>query len=129
MDEFINSVTGKLGIDSSTAKSATSSLLGLIKKEGDSSAVGELFAKLPGASAMADAGGSAGGLLGKVSGMLGGTLGSGGAALGGLAKSGLSADKIPDFVQTFIDWAKEKAGPDIVNKVVAAVPALKSIVG
>lgn len=132
MEEFISSVTQKLGIDSATAGNAVSSLLGLIKKEGEPSAVKELLDKIPGASAMADEGGASGaggGILGKVGGMLGGVLGGGAGALGDLAKSGLSPDKIPDFVKTFIDWVKQKVGPDIVNKIVASIPALKSIVG
>lgn len=130
MEEFIKSVTGKLGIDAATAQGAVSSLLGLIKKQGDPAAVNDLFAKLPGASALAKGGGGGGGgILGKVGGMLGGALGGGAGALGDLAKSGLSPDKIPTFVKTFIDWVKQKVGPDIVNKVVASIPALKSIVG
>lgn len=132
MEEFIQSVTGKLAIDSATATNAAGSLLGFIKKEGDPSAVGELLSKIPGASALADQGGGgseSGGILGKVGGMLGGVLGGGAGALGDLAKSGLGPDKIPDFVKTFIDWVKQKVGPDIVNKVVSSIPALKSIVG
>lgn len=131
MEEFISSVTGKLGIDSSTATNATSALLGLIKKEGDGSAVSDLFAKLPGASALADTGPASGGggMMGKLGGMLGGMTGGAGGGIAALASSGLSPDKIPDFVKTFIEWAKAKVGPDTVNKVVSSVPALKSILG
>lgn len=137
MEEFINSITGKLGIDSATATSAVGSLLGIIKKEGDPGTVNELLAKIPGASALASnppaaGGGGGGGIVGKLGGMLGGLTGGGGGGLGdlaGLASSGLSPDKIPDFVKNFIDWVKQKVGPDLVNKVVGSVPALKSILG
>jgi len=131
MEEFIKSVTGKFGIDPSTATRAVGSLLGMIKREGDPEAVSQMFAKLPGAEKMADTtdAGSEGIVLGKIGGMLGGVLGGKGETLGGLAASGLTPDKIPDFVKTFIDWVKEKVGPGLVNKVVSSVPALKSILG
>ncbi|MCW5697103.1 MAG: DUF2780 domain-containing protein [Bauldia sp.] len=131
MDEFIKLATDKLGIDSSTATGAVGALLGLIKKEGDPGAVGDLFSKLPGASALAGAPaeGGGGGLVGKIGGMLGGLVGGGGGeGIAGLAASGLSPDKVPGFVSTFIDWIKQKVGPDIVDRIVSSIPALKAIV-
>jgi len=134
LEEFIKLASGKLGIDASTATSAVGSLLGTIKQQGDPAAVGQLFSKLPGASKLAasandGSGGGSEGVLGKIGGMLGGVLGGKGEALGGLATSGLSPEKIPAFVSEFIDWIKQKVGPDVVNKVVSSIPALKSIVG
>lgn len=128
MQDFINSVTERLGIDQDQAKGAVGSLLAMIRKEDDSGDANELVDKLPGANALADEaeGDGGGGLLGKVGGMLGGL---GGGAAGGLAglASNLPTDKIGDFVKMFVDWAKEKVGPDLVNKVIDKVPALKSI--
>lgn len=133
MDEFIKSVTGRLGMDEGTAKTAIGSILGLLKKEGDNEAVGTLIAKLPGAealmrSASAPAETGKGGLLGKIGGMVGG-LGGGASGLAALASSGLSGDKIKSFVTMFVDWAKGKVGADVVNKAIGSVPALKSLVG
>jgi hypothetical protein len=131
MQDFINSVTDRLGIDQDQAKSAVGSVLSMLRKEGGADG-GALLDKLPGASALADetessgSGGGGGGLLGKVTGMLGG-LGGGAGGLAGLASSGLSGDKLKDFAKMFVDWAKEKAGDDLVNKVVSKVPGLSSI--
>jgi hypothetical protein len=97
MQDFINSVTERLGIDEDQAKSAVGSVLAMLRKDGDADG-GALLDKLPGANALADeaeGGGGGGGLLGKVTGMLGG-LGGGAGGLAGLASTGLSTDKIKD---------------------------------
>lgn len=127
MQDLINSITGKLGIDADTAKSAVGSLLSMIKKEGDSGPVGELFDKLPGAREMAEqGGGKSGGLLGGIGGALG-KLGGGASGLAGLASSGLGADKLKGVATMLVDYAKKIAGEDLVNKVLGSVPALKSL--
>ena len=132
MQDFINSVTEKLGIDGDTAKSAVGSLLSMIKGEGDSGAVKDLFGKLPGANALASqaeagkAGG--GGLLGGIGDAIGKLGGGAASGLAGLASSGLSSDKIKDLVQMFVGWAKKVAGEDAVNRVIGSIPALKSVV-
>ena len=129
MQDLINSLTSKLGIDADTAKSAVGSLFSVIKKEGDSGAVGELFDKLPGANELAEEGGGdsgGGGLLGGLSGALGGL---GGGAVSGLAGlvSSLGPDKLKDLATTVVDYARKIAGDDLVDKVVNSVPGLKSI--
>jgi hypothetical protein len=132
MQEFINSVTEKLGIDGDTAKTAVGSLLSMIKGEGDGGAVKDLFAKLPGADALASqagAGNAGGGLLGGIGDAIGKLGGGAASGLAGLASSGLSSDKIKDLVQMFVGWAKKVAGEDAVNKVIGSIPALKSMVG
>lgn len=128
MQEFINSVTERLGIDKDTAKSAVGSLLSVIRGEGGSEGQ-ELVDRLPGGNEMAEREGSpddGGGLMGTIGGALGG-LGGGAAGLAGLVSSGLSGDKLKQFVEMFVGWAKKVAGDDLVEKVIAKVPALKSI--
>jgi len=103
-------------------------MLSMIKKEGDSGPVGELFDKLPGADDMAeDSSGGGGGLLGGLTGALGNLGGGAASGLAGLASSGLGADKLKDIAHMLVDYAKKIAGEDLVDKVVGSVPALKSI--
>ena len=132
MQDFINSVTEKLGIDGDTAKSAVGSLLSMIKGEGEGGAVKDLFAKLPGADALAAEAGSGksggGGLLGGIGDAIGKLGGGAASGLAGLASTGLSSDKIKNLVQMFVGWAKKVAGEDTVNKVIGSIPALKSLV-
>jgi len=128
MQDFISSVTERLGIDQDQAKSAVGSVLAMLRKDGDADG-GALLDKLPGANSLADeaeSGGGGGGLLGKVSGMLGG-LGGRASGLAGLASSGLSGDKLKEFAGMFVDYAKKVAGDDLVNKVVSKVPGLSTI--
>jgi hypothetical protein len=135
MQEFINQVASRLGVPASTASGAVGALMGLIKKAGDKGAVAELFNKLPGANTMADdaehegAKAAGGGGLGSMLGGLASKVGLGGEAggLASLATSGLGAGQIGSMVKMFIDWAKTKVSPEIVDKVIGSIPALKDL--
>ena len=137
MDEFIQMVTRQLGVSNETGKSATGGILKMIQDQ----IGGDLFAKvqeqIPGVqgligaaeksqAASGDAGG--GGLMGSLTSMAGSMLG--GKAKGyadiisALTKSGLSADKIPQYLSLLVDFLKEKLGSDLFAKVVAKLPEL-----
>ena len=55
MDDFFGQAASQLGIGEDTARSATGSLLGLIKDNADGGDFAELASKVPGVSALADA--------------------------------------------------------------------------
>ena len=139
MDDFIQSVTSQLGIDESTAKSATGTALGFLKNGlGDQfSAVAE---KLPGAedlissapaSDASDSGG--GGLLGSLkdaaSSMLGGGAGEGIELMSALQNAGLSAEQGGSFVTMLIDFIKSKVGDGVMAQITEKIPMLKTLVG
>lgn len=134
MKELIDQITGALGIDAQTATSLTGGMLGAIRKEGDPDLVSQLFQKLPGAEALIGqaAGGGGGGLLGGVMGSIGKAAGidlGGAAGLAGLfANSGLKSDQIGTLVTMFVGFLKSKAGAELVEKLLAQVPALKQLV-
>lgn len=132
MKELIDQITGSLGIDEKTAGSLTGGLLGAIKKEGDPNLVNQLFQKLPGAEALVGQATGGGGLLGGVMGSIGKAAGvnlGGAADLAGLfSKSGLKSDQIGTLVTMFVGFIKSKAGADLVEKLLAQVPALKQMV-
>ena len=136
MDDFINSVSEKLGISSENATSATGGILKMVKQavpEGDFS---NLLSKIPGAEKIVNqsenqSSSDAGGILGSVSGMASGILGGGGAgldALSALSGAGLDGEKGKSFLTMLLDYVKDKVGEDMVNNIVGKIPALKAIV-
>ncbi len=133
MDEFIQMVTRQLGVSNETGKSATGGILKMIQDQ----IGGDLFAKvqeqLPGVQGLIGAAeksqaAGGGGLMGSLTSMAGSMLG--GKAKGyadiisALTKSGLSADKIPQYLSLLVDFLKEKLGSDLFAKVVAKLPEL-----
>ncbi len=134
MQEFIHSVVSQLGISEDTAKSATGGLLSLLKEKTGGDAMNSLLAKLPGAEGlMSSVGSGSKGGLGAALGGLGSTFGGqGGGAAGVLAAlqgSGLNASQVGPFVKMLVDFAKQKAGPDLVNQALEKAPDLKNLLG
>lgn len=128
MQEFIQSAATKLGINENQAKSATGGVLNFLKDQGDGQDVDALIAKMPGAedvmqSTASAEGGGGGGMLGGIGSKLGGA----GGAMEALQGSGLDAGHAKSFVTMLVDYAKQKAGPEQVEQVLAKVPALKSM--
>lgn len=136
MDEFIQLVTKQLGVSSETSKSATGGILKMLQDQ----LGGELFAKvqaqLPGVQGLigaadkagtgaADAGG---GLMGSLTSMAGSLLGGKAKGLAeitaALTKSGLSVEKIPQFMTLLIDFLKDKLGNDLFATLAAKLPEL-----
>ena len=145
MQDFIAMAASKFGLSEGDASNLTGGILGQIKEHVSGDDFSALAAKIPGLDALAasdaePAAGGGGGLLGGLSSALGG---GGGGLLGGLAekvggaagimglveKSGLSMDQAGGFLTSLVTWLKEKAGGGVVEKIVAQVPALKSILG
>ncbi|MGI9470637.1 MAG: DUF2780 domain-containing protein [Rubripirellula sp.] len=137
MDELIQQLTAKLGIDPSVASDATSKAMGMLKGQVGDDLFSKVSSAIPGASEAAeqglaktdDAGG--GGMLGQLASMASGALGGGagqGIELAGMLKSaGLEADQLPGFVGTVIDFLKDKLGDDTLNEVLEKFPILKSL--
>ena len=138
MNDFIQMAMKQMGTTESTTRSLTGSLLGFIKDKASGPDVSQLMEKLPGAAGLVEeaageqaAGGQGGGLLGglagKVGAQLGGSLGSSAGLLGLLGKSGLGTDKIGSFVSMFVGFIKDKAGADLVGRILGQVPELKKM--
>ena len=128
MQDFIQQAMGALGTSQATTSAATGGLLGYLQKNGPTPEVEQLLDALPGArSLLASEKPSGGGLMGTL-GSAASALGvkSGGAAglIGALQMAGLGADHAPRFVALFLEYAKAKAGPDLVNRILGAVPGL-----
>ena len=122
MHELMVRVKAATGLEEARAEKAVGIILSLIRKEGDPHKVDELFARLPGAEALADehAEAKSGGLLGMFGGALGGPL----AAVAKLQAAGLSMDQINVLGRELLGYAREKAGEPLVNDVAGSIPGL-----
>ncbi|MCI5046104.1 MAG: DUF2780 domain-containing protein [Aquisalinus sp.] len=133
IDQLIQQIASKVGIDESIARRAVGVVMGFLNKEGDPSAVGSLFEKIPGAAELASqyepgASGGLGGLMGKMGGMLGGNkMGDAMAAMAAFKETGLSMDQAQDMMPVVKDFISENAGPDVMAKAINSVPALKDL--
>lgn len=122
MEELIQRIIAKVGIDESVAKSAVSVIMSFLHKEGPSDKVEQLAAKIGGEDMLGSAGDDADSTLG---GMMGG---GAMAVLGELQGLGLDMGEIQGVTQETISFAKEKGGEDLVNDIVSAIPGLGQFV-
>ena len=122
MHELMDRVSAATGLDEEQAETAVGIVLSLIRKEGDPQKVDELFARLPGAEALAErqAEAKSAGLFGMFGGALGGPL----AAVGKLQAAGLSMDQINVLGRELLGYARDKGGEPLVNDVAASIPGL-----
>ena len=131
MQELIDRIVAATGLSSEKAEKALGIVLNLIQTQGNQNRVQEMFDKLPGAAELArqqggdGAGKGGGGLLGMLAGgMMGGPL----AAVSKLSAAGLSMDQIKALGTTTLDYAKEKAGAQLVKDVAGSIPGLSGYV-
>jgi hypothetical protein len=131
MQDLIGRISAATGLPEDRATKALGIVLNLIQTQGNQNKVRELFDKLPGAAELAreqggdGAGRGRGGLLGMLAGgMMGGPL----AAVSKLTSAGLSMDQIKALGTTTLDYAKEKAGSQLVKDVAGSIPGLSGYV-
>ncbi|MGH6923484.1 MAG: DUF2267 domain-containing protein [Propylenella sp.] len=119
MDELIGRIVGKTEIDDATARKAVSIILSFLYREGDREKVAALVKSIPGAENFinaddTDSASTLGGLMG------GGAM----AALGELQALGLGMGQIQGVTKQTVKFARERAGEEIVNDIVASIPGL-----
>lgn len=119
MQDLIERIGAATGLGPAQAEKALGITLSLLRTEGDSAKVEQLFAKLPGADALAERHGKS-----AKSGFLGGLLGGPMAAIGKLKSAGLSMEQIKQLGQVTLDYAKEKAGAKLVKEAAGSIPGL-----
>ena len=127
MEELIARITASVGIDEATASKAVGMILGFLKSEGPTDQVNQMLEALPGADGLIGqaAEGGAGGLMGAVSGMMGGGVMGLGQKLMGL---GLGMGEVQGVAKETVSFAKEKAGDDTVDAIIAEIPGLSQFV-
>ena len=121
MEELITRVAQGAGIGEDTARSAVGAVLAFLKKEGPTEQIAKVFENLSGAEALAAEQEGGGGLMGMFS---GGVMGLGTKLMG----MGLGMDEMKSVGREIIGYAKEKAGEDDMNAIVAAIPGLSQFV-
>jgi|688.fasta_scaffold1273294_1 uncharacterized protein (DUF2267 family) len=131
MDEFLQMITQQLGLSAQESKSATGSILKLVKDKLDADTFSQISSKLPGIQGLlndAPAASGSGGLMGSLTSMAGSLMGENGKAVAditaALTKSGLSLDKIPQYLSMLIEFLKAKLGNELFASVAAKLPDL-----
>ena len=141
MDEILRQLAERLGIQTDQAAVGAGALLSLIREHASRLDFEQLLRAVPeastwmGTAASAAQGGPAagGGLLGEIGGLIGSLTGNATGGLGGLfsalAHSGLSPDKLSQFVPELLSLLQQRGGADLVQKLVSSVPLLRDFLG
>ncbi len=123
MNELVKQVADSVGIDPDLAAKAIGMMLGFLSREADAGAVDTMIAAIPGASDLVAEHGEGGG------GLLGGLMGGGVMGLGQqLMGAGLGMGEITGLAKQTMQVARQYAGDDVVEQVVASVPGLSQFI-
>ena len=126
MEELIQRIVSNVGVDDGTARDAVRIILSFLFQEGDREKVAFLAQRIPGSEAFIET--SEDDSMGTLGG-LGGMMGGGAmAVLGKLQGLGLGMGQIQGVTQETVSFAREKAGRDVVDDVVASIPGLSQFV-
>ena len=131
MNEVVTQIADRVGISPDLAEKALGMMLGFLQREADDGPVAKMIEAIPGGSDLVaqfnGEGASGGGLLGGLMSALGG--GGGIMGLGQqLMSEGLGMGEITALAKETIAVAKQYAGDEIVDQVVASVPGLSQFV-
>lgn len=130
MNELVSRIADNVGLEPATAEKAIGMMLGFLQREAADGPVAQMIEAIPGASELVakfnGEGEGGGGLLG---GLMSAMPGGGVMALGQqLMGQGLGMGEITGLAKETIQVAREHAGDDIVDQVVASVPGLSQFV-
>ena len=130
MNELVTRVADAVGIDAALAEKAIGMMLGFLQREAADGPVARMIESIPGASELVaqynGEGTGGGGLLGGLMSAIGG---GGVMALGQqLMSEGLGMGEITGLAKETMAVAREHAGADVVDEVVASVPGLGQFV-
>ncbi|MFL4967095.1 MAG: DUF2267 domain-containing protein [Xanthobacteraceae bacterium] len=120
MDELVERLTAKCGVERSAAEKSVGIILDFLRKEGPPDKVPTLLDKMPGAEALAASAGEQQGSGGGMAGIMG--------AANRLMAAGLSMGQVQCVTREVVAYAREKAGEDAVGEVVGAIPGLSQFV-
>lgn len=130
MNELVSRVAENVGITPDVAEKAIGMMLGFLQREADDGPVAKMIEALPGGPELVaqfnGEGAGGGGLLGGLMSSFGG---GGIMALGQqLMSQGLGMGEITALAKETIAIAREHAGDEVVDQVVASVPGLSQFV-
>ena len=124
MNDIIRQISEATGIQPNVAEKALGMMLGFLEKEGEDGKVHQMLAAIPGAKDLVSqyGGDGAGGFLAGLAG--GGIMGLGQQ----LMSLGLGMGEITALAKQTIAIAKQYAGEQVVDEVVASIPGLGQFV-
>jgi hypothetical protein len=117
MDELIEQLARKAGIDDAVAETTIGIILGFLRTEGPSENVQALIDNIPGAETAISASTDGGGL----SNLMGSGLMAVGTRLMGL---GLGIGQIQNLARELFRYGREKIGADRMDEIIAGTPGL-----
>lgn len=129
MNELVTRIATNVGIDADVAEKAVGMMLGFLQREAADGPVAKMIEAIPGAvDLVAKYNGE-----GEGKGLLGGLMSAiGGGGIMGLGQQlmalGLGMGEITSLSKETIAAAREYAGADVVDEVVASVPGLSQFV-
>lgn len=131
MSELVTRIADNVGISPEKAETALGMMLGFLQREAADGPVARMIEAIPGAAELVakhnGEGAGGGGLLGGLMSAIGG--GGGIMGLGQqLMSQGLGMGEISTLAKETMAVAREYAGADVVDEVVASVPGLSQFV-
>lgn len=129
MNEMVAKIAEQVGISPELAEKALGMMLGFLQREGEDGPVAKMIEALPGAiELVAKYNGE-----GQSKGLLGGLMSAiGGGGIMGLGQQlmseGLGMGEITALAKSTMSTAREYAGDEVVDNVIASVPGLKQFV-
>ncbi|MCX8998517.1 hypothetical protein NOF55_15485 [Rhizobiaceae bacterium BDR2-2] len=129
MNEVVSKIAGQVGISPELTEKALGMMLGFLQREGEDGPVAKMIESLPGAiELVAKYNGE-----GQGKGLLGGLMSAiGGGGIMGLGQQlmaeGLGMSEITALAKETMATAREYAGDEVVDNVIASVPGLKQFV-
>ncbi|MCM2455639.1 hypothetical protein HGO37_09605 [Rhizobium sp. CG4] len=127
MNQLVTQVADKVGISPEVAEKAVGMMLGFLQREADDGAIARMIEAIPGATELVarfngEGAGGGGGLLGGLMSAIGG---GGIMGLGQqLMSQGLGMGEITALAKETIAVARQHAGDEVVDQVIASVPGL-----
>ena len=117
MDELIEQLTAKVGIDKAVAENTIGIILAFLRNEGPTAPVQALIDKIPGAEAAIESSATSGGF----GGLMGGGLMALGSKLMGL---GLGMGEIQSVARELFKFGRDKIGADQMGEIITGTPGL-----
>jgi hypothetical protein len=117
MNELVEQLAAKAGIDRAVAEKTIGIILGFLRKEGPSDKVQVLIDRIPGAESGVEASNKSSGL----SGLMGGGLMALGSRLMGL---GLGIGEIQNVARELFRFGRDRIGADQMGEIISGTPGL-----
>jgi hypothetical protein len=140
MSEIVNQIAAQTGISADQIQKGLGAFFTFLKKELGEETYTEVESSVPDAAhavrsfqTAPEASEGSGGLLGMVSDLagklLGGKTGAGAELLASFSKLGFKPEQIESFLPKVLEFIRAHLSPELVQKIMASLPALAAMIG